>query len=109
MRAISAMLCSILATALVATFTSLIVPQVHLASELQAEVVCKRLAKDVEELRGSQAIYVGSAIVEVKVDRVAVSSLGRTEEEPISKAGIPSIGGTVVVLGSDGSSAWVKG
>ena len=109
MRAISAMLCSILATALVATFVSLIAPQAHLASTLQVEAVCKRLAKDVEELRGYQAVYVGNAIMEVKADRVAVSSFGQSEEEPISKAGIPSIGGILVVVGSDGSSAWVGG
>jgi hypothetical protein len=109
MRAISAMLCSILATALVATFVSLIAPQVNFASKLQAEAVCKRLVKDVEELWGSQTVYVGNAIVEVRADRVAVSFLGQSEEEPMSKTGIPSIGGTVVVLGSDGYSAWIKG
>ena len=108
MRAVSAMLCSILATAMVATFVSLIAPQAHLASALQAEAVCKRLAKDVEELRGYQVVYVGNAIVEVRADRIVVSSLGLSEEEPISKNGLSSTGGAVIVLGSDGSSAWVE-
>ena len=108
MRAVSALISSVLATVVVATFVGLAIPQVHLASRMQADLVAKRLAGDLDELRGFEVVYVGNAIVEVRADRVVVSSLGQSEEEPISKAGAPSMGGAVIVVGSDGSSAWVE-
>jgi len=40
---------------------------------------------------------------------VVVSSLGASEEEPISKVGIPSAGEILVVVSSDGASAWIGG
>jgi hypothetical protein len=109
MRAISAIIGSMLATIMVATFVTLLAPQVHTVSRIQADNVAKRLASDLNELRGSEIIYVGSAIVEVQPSKIVVSSSGLSEEEPISKTGISSIGGEVVVVSSDGSSAWVGG
>jgi thioredoxin reductase len=109
MRAISAIIGSILATIMVATFVTLLAPQVYTVSRMQADNVAKRLASDLNELRGSEIIYVGSAIVEVQPDKIVVSSLGLSEEEPISKTGISSAGGVVVTISSDGSSAWVGG
>ena len=109
MRAISAMIGSILATIMVATFVTLLAPQVHTVSRIQADNVAKRLASDLNELRGSEIVYVGNAIVEVQPDRIVVSSSGLSEEELISKTGLPSAGGVVVAVSSDGSSAWVGG
>jgi len=109
MRAISAMIGSILATIMVATFVTLLASQVHTVSRMQADNVAKRLASDLNELRGSEIVYVGSAIVEVQPDRIVVSSSGLSEEEPILKTGISSSGGVVVTINSDGSYAWVGG
>jgi hypothetical protein len=109
MRAISAMIGSILATIMVATFVTLLAPQVHMVSRMQADNVAKRLASDINELRGSEIVYVGNAIVEVQPDRIVVSSSGLSEEEPISKMGLPSAGGVVVVVSADDRSAWVGG
>jgi len=103
------MIGSMLATIMVATFVTLLAPQVHAVSRMQADNVAKRLAGDLNELRGSEIVYVGNAIVEVQPDRIVVSSSGLSEEEPISKMGLPSAGGVVVVVSADGSSAWVGG
>jgi hypothetical protein len=109
MRAISAIIGSMLATIMVATFVTLLAPQVHTVSRIQADNVAKRLASELNELRGSQIVFVGNAIVEVQPDRIVVSSSGLSEEEPLSKTGIPSSGGVVVAISSDGSYAWVGG
>ena len=103
------MIGSILATIMVATFVTLLAPQVHTVSRMQADNVAKRLASDLNELRGSRIVYVGNAIVEVQPDRIVVSSSGLSEEEPISKTGISSAGGVVVVVSADDRSAWVGG
>jgi hypothetical protein len=109
MRAVSAIISSMLATIVVATFVTLLAPQVYTVSRVQADNVAKRLASDLNELRGSEIVYVGSAIVEVQPGKIVVSSSGLSEEEPISKTGLPSSGGVVVVVSSNGSSAWVGG
>jgi len=103
------MIGSILATIMVATFVTLLAPQVHTVSRMQADNVAKRLASDLNELRGSEIVYVGNAIVEVQPDRIVVSSSGLSEEEPISKTGISSAGGVVVVVSADDRSAWIGG
>ena len=109
MRAISAMISSMLATIMVATFVTLLAPQVHTVSRIQADNVAKRLASELNELRGSEIVYVGNAIVEVQPSKIIVSSSGLSEEEPISKTWISSVGGVVVAINSDGSYAWVGG
>jgi len=88
---------------------TLLAPQVHAVSRMQADNVAKRLAGDINELRGSEVVYVGNAIVEVQPGKIVVSSSGLSEEEPISKTGISSVGGVVVAISSDGSYAWVGG
>jgi threonine aldolase len=109
MRAISAIIGSILATVVAATFVALLEPQVYTVSRMQADNVAKRLANDLNELRGSEVVFAGNAIVEVQPDKIVVSSSGLSEEEPISKTGISSAGGVVVAINSDGSYAWVGG
>jgi hypothetical protein len=76
MRAISAIIGSMLATIVVATFVTLLAPQVLTVSRIQADNVAKRLASDLNELRGSEVVYVGNAIVEVQPDKIVVSSSG---------------------------------
>jgi len=109
MRAISALIGSMLAAFMVASFAALIQPQLYVVFKVQADNVAKRLAGDLSDLRGSEAVYVGGAVVEIWADRVVVSSLGASEEEPISKVGIPSAGEILVVVSSDGASAWIGG
>jgi hypothetical protein len=47
---------------------------------MQADNVAKRLASDLNELRGSEIVYVGNAIVEVQPGKIVVSSSGLSED-----------------------------
>ncbi len=107
MRAVSVATGSALATAILVTFVVLIEPHVYVVSTLQAENVCERLANDINDLRGFQAVYVGGAVVEIQSNKIVVNFLG-SNEEPISKTGVPSIGGIVVIVCSDGDYAWIE-
>ena len=88
---------------------TLLVPQVYVVFRIQADNVAKRLASDLNDLRGTEVVYVGNAIVEIQSNKVIMSSSGFSEEEslPTSETEISSIGGVVVAISSDGDSAWI--
>ncbi|GEM_PF-4587005 len=109
MRTISALIGSMLAVFMVTSFVTLMQPQLYVVFRVQADNVAKRLASGLSGLRGSEAVYVGGAVVEIQADKVVVSSSGASEEEPIPKTGYQSAGGTLVVINSDGAYAWIGG